>query len=141
MSNRCRNPSNKCYKDYGERGITVCDEWFEFMPFYDWGVNNGWETGLELDRINNNGNYTPSNCRFVTRKKNLQNTKTSKWWFINGLKFESARDASEHFNVSQPTILAWCNGKNSRGYYYPPKKNCYSERKYQPHLLNGTGEK
>lgn len=57
-------------KSYGEnwkgRGISVCDEWKTFMPFYNWAIKSGYKKGLVLDRIDNNGNYTPFNCRFTT---------------------------------------------------------------------------
>ena len=66
---RCDNKSNPAYPDYGGRGITLCGEWhIEFMNFYNWAMLNGYADNLSIDRINNNGNYEPSNCRWVTQK-------------------------------------------------------------------------
>jgi len=71
MKCRC---SNKKRKDYGGRGIRVCVEWLEeFQAFYNFAMANGWKKGLDIDRINNDGNYNPTNCRFVYRSENNLN--------------------------------------------------------------------
>lgn len=68
---RCGNKNKKDYKHYGARGIVVCEEWDKsFENFYNWSINNGWEHGLEIDRIDNDGNYEPSNCQWITQQKN-----------------------------------------------------------------------
>jgi hypothetical protein len=73
---RCNNKKCKRYKDWGGRGITVCDEWRnDFMPFYNWAIANGWKKGLYIDRIDNDGNYEPSNCRWVTPRKSASHTR------------------------------------------------------------------
>ena len=75
MINRCTNKNNKYYSRYGGRGITVYDEWMnDILSFVNWAENNGYTDELEIDRINNDGNYEPNNCRFVTRQQNMQNT-------------------------------------------------------------------
>lgn len=75
MTDRCYDNKNSNYHRYGGRGITICDEWrSDFKLFYEWAINNGWEDGLEIDRQNNDGNYEPSNCRFVTTVVNTRNT-------------------------------------------------------------------
>ncbi len=63
-----RVTNKKCdhFADYGGRGITVCDEWLDFVVFKEWAMVNGYKEGLTLDRANNNGNYEPSNCRWVS---------------------------------------------------------------------------
>ena len=62
MKNRCFNINSERYADYGGRGITVCDEWRnDFTTFYNWAMSNGYSDDLTIDRINNNGNYEPSN--------------------------------------------------------------------------------
>lgn len=66
MKQRCSNPSVKEYKYYGEKGIKVCEEWEDFIPFYEWAIPNGYEQNLTLDRINFDDDYKPSNCRWIT---------------------------------------------------------------------------
>lgn len=77
MLSRCTKPNAKDYVYYGGRGITVCDEWLDkesgLTSFYKWAMDNGYEKSLELDRENNDGNYEPSNCRWVTHGNNMIN--------------------------------------------------------------------
>jgi hypothetical protein len=72
MITRCRNPHNHAFKNYGGRGISICDEWLDFKCFLaDMGRRPS--TGFSLDRINNDGNYEPGNCRWATRKQQANN--------------------------------------------------------------------
>lgn len=81
MRNRCYNQNIKAYKDYGGRGIKVCDEWLDkdngFINFYNWAINNDYKNNLTIDRINNDGDYEPSNCRWVTRLEQNHNRRNS----------------------------------------------------------------
>lgn len=75
MIARCKDEDNKAY---GQKGIIVCDEWLDFENFYNWSIDNGFDANTkkrqcQIDRINNNGNYEPDNCRFVTAKSNSRN--------------------------------------------------------------------
>lgn len=79
MKTRCYNKNFMYYCNYGGRGITICDEWkSNFSNFYEWSINNGYEEGLTIDRINNDGNYEPSNCRWVTRAEQNRNKRYTK---------------------------------------------------------------
>lgn len=73
LKQRCNNPNCTGYYRYGGRGISYCEEWEQFKPFYDWSISHGYEEGLTIDRIDNDGNYEPNNCRWVTHKENCNN--------------------------------------------------------------------
>lgn len=73
MLRRCSDSGATGYHNYGGRGISVCDEWRAFGSFRDWANRHGYKPGLEIDRRDNNGNYEPGNCRFVTVKANARN--------------------------------------------------------------------
>ncbi|MCF8012566.1 MAG: hypothetical protein K9L56_14950 [Clostridiales bacterium] len=73
MKQRCMNENDKAYKNYGGRGIEVCEEWIDFETFYKWASNNGYEEGLMLERIDNDGDYCPDNCKWVSRKEQNNN--------------------------------------------------------------------
>lgn len=75
MKRRCYNKHNQHFDRYGGRGIIVCDEWkTDFMNFYDWAMSNGYDDKLSIDRINNEGNYEPSNCRWANQKQQIVNS-------------------------------------------------------------------
>ena len=78
MLNRCYNKNAPRYDDCGGRGIKVCDEWLnDFQVFYDWSMNNGYQENLTIDRINNDGNYEPNNCRWLTLYEQSQNRRNT----------------------------------------------------------------
>lgn len=77
MKQRCCDSGCKSYKNYGGRGIKLCKEWLDFQTFYDWAMLTGYRNGLTIDRIDNNGNYEPSNCRWVTVKVQNENKRSN----------------------------------------------------------------
>lgn len=79
MKTRCYNENFIYYKNYGGRGITICDEWKNnFQIFYKWAINNGYKEELTIDRINNDDIYEPSNCRWITRAEQNRNQRKTK---------------------------------------------------------------
>ncbi len=84
MKARCLNPKEAHYSRYGGRGISFCPEWNEYVPFRDWALANGYAENLQLDRINNDGDYEPANCRFVTSQLNNWNRRDSVLLTVNG---------------------------------------------------------
>jgi len=78
MIQRCHG-EHKSNNNYKDRGIKVCDNWRNsLVEFYNWSIKNGYQKGLTIDRINNDGDYSPENCRWVTNKVNCQNRRPSK---------------------------------------------------------------
>ena len=80
MIQRCTNENNEHWKDYGGRGITVCDEWLnDPASFVSWAMSHGWKKGLSIDRIDNDAGYSPDNCRFTTTTIQNRNKRTNRW--------------------------------------------------------------
>lgn len=103
MIHRCHNEGDKRYHDYGGRGISV--EWPDFTSFADWAFSNGYAENLQIDRVDNDGNYGPANCRFVTPLQNMQNTRRSRLLeFPDGTLSLAA--ASRRFGVHPATLSA-----------------------------------
>lgn len=84
MRLRCYTTTNKDYERYGGRGIKVCDEWQSFEPFYQWAMANGYQDALTLDRIDNDGDYCPENCRWATQKEQQNNRRSNRLITHNG---------------------------------------------------------
>ena len=88
MKQRCYNPKRKDYHSYGGRGITICDEWLDnFIEFEKWSLANGYDDTLSIDRIDNDGNYCPENCRWATRKEQDHNRPNVNLYYINGEEY------------------------------------------------------
>lgn len=113
MKRRCYNKNQKSYIDYGARGIRICDEWLNsFEVFRDWCNENGYiESKVEIDRINVDGNYEPSNCRFISKKENARNKRNNTLITIDG-ETKTISEWSEIKNVSANLIY----DRKSRGW-------------------------
>ena len=104
MKSRCYNKNSTSYKYYGARGIMVCDEWKnDFKAFYDWAINNGYQDGLSIDRINVDGNYEPSNCRWVDSFAQLSNKSTNVYVEYKGKK-QTLSQWSRELNIPKSTL-------------------------------------
>lgn len=105
MRGRCNNINDPRYHRYGGRGIKVCTDWDnDFIAFHTWAINNGYAEGLTLDRIDNDGNYSPENCRWATQKQQARNRATN----INITIGNSTRTLTEWceiFNVDYKNVL------------------------------------
>lgn len=106
MKARCYQPSAIMYYAYGARGISICDKWrSDVSSFIQWALANGYKPGLQIDRIDNDGNYEPSNCQFVTAQKNQRNKNNNKLVSYNGRSICMA-ELSQISGVSYHTLRA-----------------------------------
>lgn len=104
MKRRCEDPKHKGYESYGGRGITVCNEWRDYVTFARWAISHGYDDGLTIDRINNDGNYEPNNCRWVTIKEQLRNTRRNHLGTINGTT-KTVTECAEEYGLDPNTVL------------------------------------
>lgn len=105
MKQRCSDLKVDSYIFYGARGITVCAEWLnDFQAFCDWAMANGYSDDLTLDRIDPNGNYEPSNCRWITMKEQ-QNNRRSNHYITHDDRTQTAQQWGEETGISAGTIL------------------------------------
>ena len=106
MKQRCTNPSNSNYSRYGGRGISICKEWLNsYVAFKEWALQNGYSDTLTLDRINNNGNYCPENCRWATKAMQDQNKRQSVMIDVGGVK-KCATEWAREFGIRPGTVLS-----------------------------------
>lgn len=109
MKNRCYNNKTDSFKNYGARGITVCEEWLSSSTaFIKWAVLNGYSEGLQLDRLDNDGNYEPSNCQWSTPKYNSSHKRNTITLTISG-ETKTAMEWWRSLNqqIDQRTIYRW----------------------------------
>jgi len=112
MHERCYNPSEKSYHNYGGRGIKICKEWRNnITAFHKWAMVNGYKKGLQIDRIDNDGNYEPSNCRWVTHRQQCNNKRNNHFIEHNGELLTIAQWARK-LNIQYTTLYRWL-GKNN----------------------------
>ncbi len=95
MRKRCNDPSRKDYYLYGARGVEVCSEWGSFENFCQWALQNGYDDTLTIDRIDSDGNYEPSNCRWATKAEQARNTSRNRKFLVDGKWLTIAEIASD----------------------------------------------
>lgn len=105
MKKRCLNPNANNYQDYGGRGIIVCDEWKQYESFKKWAIENGYSDDLSIDRIDVNGNYEPSNCRWATAKQQNNNRRSNKFYSFDGEQ-HTISEWADIVGVSYPCMYA-----------------------------------
>lgn len=104
MKDRCYNKNDSRYADWGGRGIAICEEWLENIDdFVQWAISSGYEIGLTIDRIDNDGNYCPENCRWVTIKENNQNRRSSRYFTING-ETKNLQQWCDFYSIRRSTV-------------------------------------
>lgn len=113
IKDRCSNPLNDRYSDYGGRGIKICDEWSNSLEdFVKWALKNGYQDGLTIDRIDVNGNYEPDNCRWATAHEQANNTRKNVFITYNG----------ETHSISEWSVITGIN-RSTLNYRYKHYKN------------------
>lgn len=106
MKNRCYLKTSVSYKNYGGRGIKICNEWLGingFVNFYKWALTSGYKDELTIDRIDNNGNYEPNNCRWITVLEQQNNTRTNRWFEYKDEKLTLSQIARK-YNINISTL-------------------------------------
>ena len=140
MRARCYNPKNKKYKDYGGRGISICSDWDDFLQFKKWSLENGFEESLTIDRIDNNGNYSPENCRWINQKEQMRNTRVNhlltyngetktmaEWSEITGIKYHTLKQRINKYGYSVERALTTPVFKHPECVDTPWKKDVMSD--------------
>ena len=104
MKQRTKNPNNQAYKNYGGRGVGICEEWeTDFGAFHQWAVESGYKEGLSIDRIDNEKGYSPDNCRWITRKAQNRNKRSNRFLTYHGIT-KSMVEWAETVNI-HPKVL------------------------------------
>ena len=112
MVQRCSNPKYPQYQDYGGRGITLCVRWLTFANFLaDMGAR---PVGTTLDRMDNDEDYRPGNCRWATKSEQMRNTRRNRWIEIDGRR-QCLTDWCREFHINRTTVI---NRVNRRGVTY-----------------------
>lgn len=122
MLQRCNNSNNKDYINYGGRGIKVCEEWLEYINFYNWSMTNGYCEGVSIDRINSNGDYEPSNCRWITNKEQ-QNNKRNNIHILYEGKILTLTELAEITNINREVLeMRYIRGDRDERLIRPVRK-------------------
>jgi hypothetical protein len=112
MKQRCNNKNNKRYKNYGGRGIRICEEWSNnFISFYNWAISNGYDENAKrgdctIERIDVNCGYCPENCRWITNKEQQNNRTNNSYIIYKGIKY-TLQQFSEKYNIPKHRLFMW----------------------------------
>lgn len=113
IKERLYNPKSISFFNYGARGIKMCEEWKnDFMAFYTWSIQNGYRKELQIDRIDNGGDYCPENCRWVDRKTQNRNTRKNVYAEFNGEK-KCLSEWAENLGIGGRTFWAYAKRHNN----------------------------
>ena len=136
MKTRCNNPNYDKYKFYGEKGITVCDEWTKsYEIFKEWAVKNGYEENLTLDRIDNKKGYSPDNCRWVSQKEQANNRTSNIFIEYNG-KTLTIAELAEKTDIKYETLRR----RIRRGWSIEQALNEPTRKTHIPKLITYKGK-
>lgn len=112
IKNRCYCPTSADYKDYGARGISVCDEWKDdFVEFLYWSLKNGWQKGLTIERKDFNGNYEPDNCEWIPMNQQSKNRRTCNFVTYKG-EIHTIAEWSRITGIARKTLELRLRSKN-----------------------------
>lgn len=140
MKQRCYNKNAPSYKNYGGRGIKICQEWLENSKlFYEWAISNGYRDDLTIDRIDVNGDYEPSNCRWATQKEQANNTRKNIVITYNGVSHKIA-DWSKITGIDEKTIRKRYNNGYTEKEIFLGKRHASSLRGLREILGYTQGE-
>lgn len=103
MRNRCSSKKGKDYRNYVQRGITICEEWKNFNAFFEWAIKNGYHPSLSIDRIDGNKGYSPDNCRWATITEQTNNVRTNVHLSLNGVT-HTLPEWSRLLNINRNTL-------------------------------------
>lgn len=134
MKQRCFNPNNHKYKDYGARGIKVCDEWMDYHTFKKWSLENGFEEHLTIERIDTDGDYEPNNCKWASYKEQANNRRNNRLIIFEGKEYTLA-ELSDKTGLESETIAI----RLSEG--MTPEEAVYKKLNYDYVMVEINGEK
>lgn len=130
MKSRCQNKQNKFYKDYGGRGISVCEEWDrDYIAFRAWAISSGYNDSLTIDRIDVNGNYEPNNCKWSTQYQQANNRRSAHFVTYHG-KTGALTNMCRELNVNYVSVKSRMRSKGisfEEAVDMPPKLSEFKE--------------
>jgi hypothetical protein len=129
MRQRCLNKNNPNYKNYGQRGIRICEEWDDYEIFHNWAMSNGFAENFTIERIDNNSGYNPSNCTWIPQSKQSCNTRRNKRITFNG-KTRILKEWATELEIKYDTLF----GRLARGWdvkeaFTTPLQSQFSRRR------------